>query len=77
VALKPGDRLLAFTDGTFEARSPADHELGLDRLEEAFKASSDRPMGEAVEALMDLVLAFCDGRPVTDDVTVVMIEREG
>jgi hypothetical protein len=34
-------------------------------------------MGEAVAALMDLVLAFCDGRPVADDVTVVMIEREG
>jgi len=77
VTLEPGDRLLAFTDGTFEARSPGDQELGLDRLEEAFKALRDRPMGEAVDALMDLVLAFCDGRPVADDVTVVMIEREG
>jgi sigma-B regulation protein RsbU (phosphoserine phosphatase) len=76
VSLEPGDRLLAFTDGTFEARSPADQELGLDRLEEAFKALSDRLMGKAVDALMDLVLAFCDGRPVVDDVTVVMIERE-
>ncbi len=77
VALEPGDRLLAFTDGTFEARSPADQELGLDRLKEAFVALRGHPMGKAVDALMDLVLAFCDGRPVADDVTVVMIEREG
>ncbi len=76
VALAPGDRLLAYTDGAFEARNPADQELGLERLEEAFADLRDRPIGEAVDALMDLVMAFCGGRPVTDDVTVVMIERE-
>jgi phosphoserine phosphatase RsbU/P len=75
VALAPGDRILAVTDGTFEARNPADQELGLERLEEAFAALRHRPLGEAVEALMDLVLVFCGGRPVADDVTVVMAER--
>jgi sigma-B regulation protein RsbU (phosphoserine phosphatase) len=75
VTLAPGDRLLAYTDGTFEARNPADQELGSERLEDAFRDLRDRPLGEAVEALMDLVLAYCEGRPVTDDVTVVMVER--
>jgi len=77
VALSPGDRLLAYTDGTFEARNPADQELGSERLEQAFVDLRDRPPGEAVDALMDLVMAYCEGRPVTDDVTVVMVEREG
>src|SRR5436305_5228115 len=77
VALAPGDRLLAYTDGTFEARNPADQELGLEPLEEAFRELRDRPLGEALDALMDLVLAHCGGRPVTDDVTVVMVAREG
>jgi phosphoserine phosphatase RsbU/P len=77
VTLAPGDRLLAYTDGTFEARNPADQELGSERLEEAFADLRDRPPGEAVDALMDLVMAHCGGRPVTDDVTVVLVEREG
>jgi phosphoserine phosphatase RsbU/P len=77
VTLAPGDRLLAYTDGTFEARNPADQELGPERLEEAFMELRDRPPGETVDALMDLVMAHCGGRPVTDDVTVVMVEREG
>lgn len=76
VTLAPGDRLLAYTDGTFEARNPADQELGPERLEEAFADLRGRPPGEAVDALMDLVMAHCGGRPVTDDVTVVMVERE-
>ncbi|HEY4575123.1 MAG TPA: SpoIIE family protein phosphatase [Thermoanaerobaculia bacterium] len=76
VTLAPGDRLLAYTDGTFEARNPADQELGPERLEEAFVNLRDRTPGEAVDALMDLVMAYCGGRPVTDDVTVVMVERE-
>ena len=77
VTLAPGDRLLAYTDGTFEARNPADQELGPERLEEAFANLRDRTPGEAVDALMDLVMTYCGGRPVTDDVTVVLVEREG
>jgi sigma-B regulation protein RsbU (phosphoserine phosphatase) len=76
VALAPGDRILAYTDGTFEARNPADQELGLEPLEAAFRDLHGKPVGEAVDALMDLVLAHCGGRPVTDDVTVVMVARE-
>jgi hypothetical protein len=30
-----------------------------------------------VDALMSLVRAFCGGRPVMDDVTLVLVEREG
>jgi sigma-B regulation protein RsbU (phosphoserine phosphatase) len=76
VTLASGDRLLAYTDGAFEARNPADQELGLDRLEEAFVELRDRPAGETAEALMDLVRVHCGGRPVADDVTVVVVERE-
>jgi len=76
LALSPGDRLLIYTDGAFEARNPSDQELGLDRLEEAFAACRPLPADEALDALMDLVDRHCGGRPVTDDVTMVMVERE-
>ncbi len=76
IALSPGDRLLIYTDGAFEARNPADQELGLERLREAFEDLGSRPVGEALDALMELVNRHCGGRPVTDDVTMVMVERE-
>lgn len=76
VEAAPGDRFLLYTDGAFEARSPADQELGLERFEEAFADLRCRPAGEALDALMELVRTHCGGRPVTDDVTVVLVERE-
>jgi hypothetical protein len=36
------------------ARKRTDPELGSERLEEAFADLRDRPIGEAVDALMDL-----------------------
>ena|GEM_PF-326797 len=76
IAASPGDRILAYTDGAFEARNPADQELGLEKLEEAFVALRDQPIGDAADALMELVRLHCGGRPVADDVTIVVVERE-
>jgi len=75
IAMAPGDRLLALTDGAFETRSPADQELGLDRLGKTFAALRDRPAGETLGALLDLVRAHGAGRPIADDVTLVLVER--
>jgi sigma-B regulation protein RsbU (phosphoserine phosphatase) len=75
--LQPGDRLLAYTDGAFEARNPSDQELGLDRLESAFTEWSRLPAGEILDALLDLVRAHGAGRPLADDITLVLIERVG
>jgi sigma-B regulation protein RsbU (phosphoserine phosphatase) len=75
IAMSPGDRLLIYTDGASEARNPADQELGVEKLAEAFREMKDRSLGEALDGLMDLVRAHCGGRPVADDVTVVGIER--
>jgi phosphoserine phosphatase RsbU/P len=76
LAMAPGDRLLIYTDGASEARNPADQELGLERLEAAFADLRNRPAGEALDALMDLVRAHCGRRPVMDDVTLVIVERQ-
>jgi sigma-B regulation protein RsbU (phosphoserine phosphatase) len=77
ITLDPGDRLLAFTDGAFEVRSPADQELGVDRLEATFAGLADRPAGETLDTLLERVLAHGAGRPVADDVTLVLVERTG
>ena len=75
VAVEPGDRLLLYTDGVFEARNPADQELGLDRLARAFADCRSLPAEETLDTLMGLVRDHCAGRPVDDDVTLLLIER--
>ena len=75
IAMSPGDRLLVYTDGASEARNPADQELGVEPLEEVLLKTRGLTVAEALDALMDVVRAHCAGRPVTDDVTFVMIER--
>ncbi|HKV10862.1 MAG TPA: SpoIIE family protein phosphatase [Thermoanaerobaculia bacterium] len=75
VAVEPGDRLLLYTDGVFEARNPVDQELGLDRLSQAFADCRSLPAEETLDVLMGLVRDHCAGRPVDDDVTLLLIER--
>ncbi|HSN88905.1 MAG TPA: SpoIIE family protein phosphatase, partial [Thermoanaerobaculia bacterium] len=75
VAVAPGDRLLLYTDGVFEARNPADQELGLERLSQAFADCRDLSAEETLDTLMGLVRDHCAGRPVDDDVTLLLIER--
>lgn len=77
VALAPGDRVLVCSDGAFEARDPADRELGLDRLAAAFAAARDLPPGAALDALLATVKEHCAGRPLQDDLTLLLIERTG
>jgi sigma-B regulation protein RsbU (phosphoserine phosphatase) len=75
VQLAPGDRLLVCSDGAFEARNPADQELGLEALEEAFVASRPLPAAAALDTLLATVRRHCAGRPLQDDLTLVLIER--
>jgi serine phosphatase RsbU (regulator of sigma subunit) len=75
VIILPGDRLLACSDGAFEIRSPADQELGLAALESAFAALAHRPASEILDALLDLIRAHGAGRPLADDITLVVVER--
>jgi sigma-B regulation protein RsbU (phosphoserine phosphatase) len=75
IVLRPGDRLLTYTDGILEAQDPAGNELGLDRVLAAVaEGRSDTPdelLGRAL-TLVDLHRA---GRPLDDDVTLLVLDR--
>lgn len=70
--LRPGDRLLFYTDGISEAFNPARDQYGTDRLDAACLESR----GDA-QSLLNTVLAdlkqFCGDAPVTDDRTLLVI----
>jgi phosphoserine phosphatase RsbU/P len=69
VVLRPGDRLLLFTDGATETVDPEGNEYGAMRL--GRKAASKEI---SLRAILDDLAAFRRGAPAPDDVTLVLIE---
>jgi serine phosphatase RsbU (regulator of sigma subunit) len=74
-ALEPGDRVLLYTDGIVEARSPTGEEFGIDRLIEfTTKALADQlPGPETVRRLVHAVLDYQEQR-LQDDATLLLAE---
>ncbi|HRC85511.1 MAG TPA: PP2C family protein-serine/threonine phosphatase, partial [Thermoanaerobaculia bacterium] len=75
VHLAVGDRLLLYSDGLFEARDAADRELGIPGVAELFGETRDLPLGEALDRLLTELARHCGGRPLEDDVTLLLLER--
>jgi hypothetical protein len=73
--LEPGDRLLLYTDGITEARSPQGEFFGLERLADFLGAAvaDGEPPPETVRRLMRRVLRHQDDH-LQDDASIVMLE---
>jgi len=75
VSLELGDRLLVFSDGACEARDPGEAELGVEGLERALDRSRAEGLGAALDGMRRLVIDHVAGRPLEDDVTMILVER--
>jgi sigma-B regulation protein RsbU (phosphoserine phosphatase) len=75
--LGPGDVLVLYTDGITEALNARHKEFGLDRLGELALKYADLPAGEIVSALRQELTEFTDGRPLVDDITMVVCKVTG
>ena len=73
IDLKPGTRIIAYTDGV-NAENAAKELYGNDRLLETIR-QMDRNMTSdtAVNLLFDSVKTFADGNPQNDDITLMSI----
>ncbi|SDF30603.1 Serine phosphatase RsbU, regulator of sigma subunit [Blastococcus fimeti] len=73
--LRPGDRLLLYTDGIVEARSPAGEFFGEERLTDLVlrAESAGDPPPETLRRLMRSVLDHQAGR-LQDDASIVLVE---
>jgi phosphoserine phosphatase RsbU/P len=66
----PGDRLLLYSDGTYEVHSPRGEMLGLERFAELFAAAPAHPAA-TIDALQEALVAYSGGGNPHDDTTLV------
>ena len=69
--LEPGDSLIFYTDGLSEAQAPDDTFYGEDRL----KVLLGRPAEDLQAAILADVVAFTQGQPLADDLTLLILSR--
>jgi phosphoserine phosphatase RsbU/P len=73
--LQSGDILVLFSDGVTEAPDPRGEEFGEQRLGDLVASLRDRPAAHIVQQVHDAVLAYSEGAPPADDITVVVMRR--
>jgi serine phosphatase RsbU (regulator of sigma subunit)/CBS domain-containing protein len=74
VTIHPGDRLLLFTDGSTEQKNNKGKFFGEDRFVGLFKKFVCENERNIVKRLYQEVLCFADGRPITDDIAILLCE---
>ncbi|HLL74399.1 MAG TPA: SpoIIE family protein phosphatase [Pyrinomonadaceae bacterium] len=74
VQLRPGDLLLAYTDGVTEAENAAGEEFGEAQLQEVLTDSASLPAAKIRDEIVRRVLAWCEGQPQHDDLTFVVLK---
>lgn len=75
--LHPGDRLLIFSDGAFEALDADDIPYGTERMLRDLERWRERPADAALAALMENLRAWSAPDSLEDDVTLLAIDMTG
>jgi serine phosphatase RsbU (regulator of sigma subunit) len=73
VQLRPGDRLVLYTDGVTEAFNPADEAYGVERLIAEIRAHGDGSAAALVERICQSVTTFAGAAPQSDDITLTVL----
>jgi serine phosphatase RsbU (regulator of sigma subunit) len=73
--LDAGDLLFIYTDGLTEAENADEEEFGVDRVEQAVADLSAISAESACRDLLQVVDDFACGQPLTDDATLLVVER--
>ncbi|MBI4514665.1 MAG: SpoIIE family protein phosphatase [Deltaproteobacteria bacterium] len=77
VKLGAGDRLFLCSDGIAERADPAGELFGAERLQRVLAASRAQALDGVCDRVMESLLEFGAGRPLQDDVTMLVVEFEG
>jgi sigma-B regulation protein RsbU (phosphoserine phosphatase) len=74
IDLKPGDLLVAFTDGISETMNTAEEEWGEERFVESIKACAGLPAAGILSSIMQAADVFAGGAKQHDDMTLVVLQ---
>jgi sigma-B regulation protein RsbU (phosphoserine phosphatase) len=74
VNVEPGETILLYTDGVSEAKSPAEHMFGVERIKQFLQDHRNLATAQFVDGLLDELWRWTDrhvGQPQDDDITLV------
>jgi serine phosphatase RsbU (regulator of sigma subunit) len=74
--LRPGDVLVAYSDGVTETQNPKGEEFGTIRLQEVITQNTDRTASGIRDKIEAALSAFAQGTPAVDDITLLIVKRE-
>ena len=77
VEMRPGDLLVAFSDGVTETQNEAGEEFGEDRLIGLLLQERTRPASFLQDLVADSLRNFAGAAPQYDDITLVVLKRLG
>lgn len=77
IEMAPGDILVLLSDGIYEYCNAANEEFGQQRVRDIVATHHARPAAEISAILLEAVREFADGAPQEDDMTIVLVKREG
>lgn len=72
--LAPGEKLVLYTDGVIDAGSPITEPFGEKRFRAVLASLADAPVPRVAESILAEVDGYLAGRPVADDITLVVAE---
>ena len=74
VDLRPGDVLIAFTDGVPEAQNPQEEEFGEERLKDLLRRSAHLPVAEIASTIASELKTWIDSAAQYDDLTFILVK---
>jgi serine phosphatase RsbU (regulator of sigma subunit)/pSer/pThr/pTyr-binding forkhead associated (FHA) protein len=74
--LRPGDVLVAYSDGVTESQSPSGEEFGTVRLQEVVARNLNRSAAGIRDKIEAALSTFAQGTPAGDDITLLIVKRE-
>lgn len=75
VRLERGDTLVTYSDGVVESRGRGGEEFGAGRLGEAIRATNGSSANQTLFSTLGAVLDFAGGRPLEDDLTLMVVRH--
>jgi len=76
-AMSPADKVLLYTDGLYEARSPQGNEYGRQRLLHAVARYAALPVDGFISSIAESLTEFCGSSDCEDDVCLVAAQLDG